>query len=226
MGSEPAGRSEAGYTLVEVMVTMLIFAIVSTAFYQLLFNVARGTRSAASVSRTSEEARLGLNRMVRDTREGREIESVSTDHNSYNVAVDYNADGVITPWPDSNSSGDYEDLTYSYDSNTEQIRLNGELLMSGVSCIPDGSYASGCKPIFDYSSQRLEFDWDGNGITTWQELDDAASPSHGVVGVGNDNDLLDEAELPFISSVSYNLRVTRGDSSQNFYSRAQLRNNL
>jgi hypothetical protein len=202
------------------MVAIVIFAIISTAFYQLLFAVTRGTRTSESVVRVTDEARLGFNRMVRDTREGREIASVSSDRNTFNVHVDFNADTFIT-----NSGTDIEDLEYSYNPSTGQIRLNGELLMSGVSCVPSGG---GCRPVFDYASERLEYDWgDGSGgppdgVVTWQELDEA--PSHGVIGVGNANGILDGAELPYISSVVFNVRVTKGNSSHDFRARAQMRN--
>jgi hypothetical protein len=159
---------------------------------------------------------------VRDTREGQEIASVSADLNTYRVLVDFNADG--------DSSDELEDLEYWFNPATEQIRLNGELLMSGVSCIPDAGYTSGCRPVFDFQSDRLEFDWHGlapaspaDGIVMWQELDEA--PSHGVIGVGNGNGTLDAEELPYITSVVFNVRVTRDDASQDFRAVAQLRNN-
>jgi prepilin-type N-terminal cleavage/methylation domain-containing protein len=212
-----------GFTLVELMVAIAILFIAGTAFYQLLFSVAGGVRTTESVARVTDEARLGFNRMVRDTREGQEIDAVSiANPQSFNVLVDFNADGVITPAPNQNANGDYEDLTYSYDAGPEQVRLNGELLMSDVECV----LLSGvCRPVFDYASERLEYDWNGDGLTTWQEIDEASSPTHGVIGVGNNNGVLDAGELPFISSVVINLRVVKGDSSADFYARAQLRNN-
>jgi prepilin-type N-terminal cleavage/methylation domain-containing protein len=215
-------RREDGMTLVEVLVAILIFGIVGVAFYQLLFSVARGTRTTQSVARVTEEARLGFNRMVRDTREGQAIVSVASDLNTYNVHVDFDADGDIE-----NSGSDIEDITYSYDPATGRIRLNGELLMSGVSCVPDASYLSGCRPVFDFLSDRLEYDWGGpggvpDGVVTWKELDDA--PNHGVIGVGNANGELDGGELPFITSVVFNARVTSQGVSHDFQARAQLRN--
>ena len=216
-------RRDDGFTLVELVVAVGILLIAGVAFYQLLFAVARGTRTAEDVARVTDEARLGFNRMVRDTREGQEIIAASTaDPQSFTVAVDFNADGVITPAPNQNANGDYEELTYSFHSSTGQIRLNGELLMDDVACV---EVAAVCQPVFDYATERLEYDWDGNGIATWLELDQASAPAHGVIGVGNQNNTLDAGELPFISSVIFNLRVVKGDSSTTFYARAQLRNN-
>jgi hypothetical protein len=210
----PVTRAEEGVTLVELLVGIFIFALISTAFYQLLFSVARGTKTTESVARTTDEARLGFNRMVRDTREAQEITEVSDGGDTFRVEVDFNADG--------DTLDELEDLTYSYNSSAGQIRLNGELLMAGVSCV---EVSGVCRPVFDYTSENLEYDWSDppDGVVTSQELDEA--PSHGVIGVGNDNGVLDEGELPYISSVLFNVRVTKGGASYEFHGRAQLRNN-
>lgn len=210
---------ESGFTLVELLVTMVVLSVATVAMYQILFNVAEGARTTESLARISDEARLGFNRMVRDTREGQEIRSVTmTNPFGFTVAVDFDGNGVITGAPDENSSGDQEELTYSFDSSSGQIRLNGELLMSGAGCV--GACSSSAP--FDYASQDLRYDWNADGLTTWQELDEA--PAHGVVGVGNDNDVLDSFELPHVTSVTFRFQVTKGDSSSSFYARAQLRN--
>jgi prepilin-type N-terminal cleavage/methylation domain-containing protein len=215
--------NEGGFSLIELLVAITVFAITATAFYTLLFTVQRGTDTAQAVARVSEEARLGFNRMVRDTREGQAIVAAELTPERYTVEVDFNADGAITPWPDANPMGDYEELTFYFNDDLDengQIWLNDEILMREVKCVKDGS--GNCKPVFNYSSNRLEYDWNSDGITTWQELDEA--PSHGVIGVGNDNDVLDGGELPFISSVTFHIRVRHEGSSSVFYAEAQLRN--
>ena len=205
---------QSGFTLIEVLVAMGIVAIITVSFYQVMFSGARGSDTARDVIRVSEEARLGFNRMVRDTREADTL--VSAGATSFRVRVDFNGDGI---YENPNANGDYEDLTFSYADDT--IRLNGERLIRGVECIPDG--ASGCKRnLFDYTSNRLEYDWDANGITSWQELDQA--PAHGILNVGNQNNVLDSAELAFVTSVSFGFQVTAGDRTSQFYAEAQLRN--
>ena len=218
MGSRRATRADDGFTLVELLVTVFLFSLASVAMYQILFNVAGGARTTESLARISDEARLGFNRMVRDTREGQEIIAYTESPLSYTVAVDFDADGVITAAPATNSAGDYEELTFSFDESARQIRLNGELLMSGVECV--GSCAA--NPVFDFASEDLSYDWYETGVTEWTDLDEASS--HGVVGIGNGNDELDGAELPYVTSVSFNLRVVRGSSESTFYALAQLRN--
>ena len=219
MASKRSIAVDDGFSLVELLVTISIFAIASTAMYQILFNVAGGTRKTQSLARIADEARLGFNRMVRDTREGQEIIGYTASPQSYTVAVDFDANGLITAAPATNAAGDYEELTFSFDPTTSQIRLNGELLMSGVSCV--GSCAA--QPVFDFGSDDLRYDWNSDGVTTWQELD-VAGPAHGVVGIGNGNGVLDGSELPYVTSVSYNLRIAKGSSTSTFYARAQMRN--
>jgi prepilin-type N-terminal cleavage/methylation domain-containing protein len=214
-----ACKQQSGFTLVELLVTLLLLSIVGVAMYQLLFSVAGGTQTAENLARVSDEARLGFNRMVRDTREGQEIQSVSPDQSSFTVAVDFDANGVITAAPSQNAAGDYEELTFSFNESARQIRLNGELLMSGVEC----AGACSAQPVFNFASEDLRYDWNANGVTTWQELD--AAPSQSVVGVGNGNGLLDEFELPYVTSVTFHVRVVKGASASTFFARAQLRNN-
>lgn len=208
-------RDEGGFTLVEILVALSIFAVVSTGFYMVLFQSADGAATARNVTGVTQEAQLGFNRMVRDTRQAERV--TAADPNSFTIEVDFDGDGAITPAEQTNSQGDFEVLTYSYSNSAHEIRLNGETLMKGVHCLTkaDGS----CYPVFDYSSDHLEYDANQDGITTWQELD-----SSGVAGVGNSDGILDGPELPYITNVSFGMRVQEGGSSATFADQVQLRN--
>jgi prepilin-type N-terminal cleavage/methylation domain-containing protein len=212
-------RSEQGFTLVELLVNVLLLAIVSIAFYTTLFAASRAADTSRAVTKVSEEARLGFSRMVRDTRQGRAL--VAANDTSYTVEVDFDGDGVIErPYGTVNSQGDYEVLTFSFNQSAETVTLNGEVLMRRVQCT---KLSGVCGPVFEYTSNRLEYDWaPKDGIATWEELDQA--PAHGVIGVGNNNGILDSGELPFISNVSYELTVVEGDASTQYIAEAQLRN--
>lgn len=191
--SRPELRAEKGFTLIELLVTISVFSIVSVGLYQVMISGVRGGETAQDVASIAQEARLGFNRMVRDTREASTlVEATAT---SYKVAVVYT--GSTTP----------EDLTYSYHAGSATIRLNGQILIEGVEPI-------GTTPIFTYSSNRLEYDWDGNGVTSWEELNDAGS--HGVV-LGAD-------KLLYVSSVDYAFQISSGPRETEFFAQAQLRN--
>jgi prepilin-type N-terminal cleavage/methylation domain-containing protein len=211
-------RSEGGFTLVELMMAITVFASVSVGLFTVMLSAANGSRAARDVVDVSEESRLGFGRMVRDTREGQLIDSVSPDLNSFEVHVDFDGDNVVTPLPGTNSLGDYEELTYAYDPGDGTLRLNGEVLVRGVECARDAS--GNCLPVFGFGSNRLEFDSSPkDGVTSWTELDQAPASS----GVGNGNNVLD-MELPLISNVSFALLVREGDAERDFYAEAQLRN--
>ena len=204
-------KTEHGFTLVELLVAMTLFAVIGSGFYMVLFATIRGGDTARNVTRGSEEARLGFNRIIRDTRESDQIAACTTDGfpNCYHVKIDFDGDGL---YQNPNSRGDFEDLTYTYHAGTGQIRLNGSLLITGVQPV-------GTAPIFMYTSNRLEYDGNADGVTTWQELDGS-----GIAGVGNGNGVLDSSELSYITSVDYLFYVDAGGKRQKYYAQAQLRN--
>ena len=208
-------RSESGFSLVEVLVAMSIFAVVSTSFYMVLFQSAKGVGTVENITNVSQEAQIGFDRMVRDIRQADRITSAS--NTSVTIETDFDGNGAISPAGTQNAQGDYEVLTYNYSNASHEIRLNGETLMQGVYCLTqsDGS----CYPIFDYSSDHLEYDANNDGVTTWQELD-----SSGVASVGNNNNVLGDPELSYISSVGVSMKVKAGNSSTVFTDQAQLRN--
>lgn len=204
---------EDGYTLVEVLFAFFLLSILTSGFYVLLFSQQRTGTAARSIANVAEETRLGFARMVRDTREGDVLTAATP--TSYTVKVNFDGDALYeTP----NGDGDDEILTYSYDPATKTISVNGNVLMRGVEPIPG-------RDLFSYSNNNLEYDWDADGTTTWQELD--AASSRGVTGVGSNppNATLD-AEVPHLTTVSFAARVSDSGSSEDFTSTAQMRNRL
>jgi prepilin-type N-terminal cleavage/methylation domain-containing protein len=199
---------EEGFTMVELLVAMAVFAVVSTSFYAVLFAVQRGSEDARSTAAVSEEARLGFNRMVRDTREG--LELLSGSPTQFTVRVDYENDDLGP-----------QDLTFKKNGN--ELQLNDETLIEGVDCIRQTESGPCVQNVFRYTSNRLEFDWNSDGITTWQELDSSSAPAHGVIGVGNNDGLLN-LELPFVTDVMFALQVSNDGADGDLVASAQLRN--
>jgi prepilin-type N-terminal cleavage/methylation domain-containing protein len=146
-------RQEAGFTLVELLVAILIFGAVSSTVYIVVLSSVRGSDTARTVADISEEARLGLNRMIRDTREAERLTSV--DAASYTIRVDFNRDGDTTDAD--------EEETFLFDGDGGLITLNGEVLVRDVHQI-------GTEAVFSYTSNSLEYDTNQDGVASRAEV--------------------------------------------------------
>ena len=146
-----------GFTLVEMMVAIGVFAAISVGFFSVMFSVSRGSnRARAGCRRVRRGQRWDLT-ACSETR-ARAWRSPPPHGTSYTVSVDYEGDGLGP-----------QSLTYS--KSGDNILLNGEVLFSAMDCLR--GFTGPCQQdVFRYTSNRLEFDWDAEGLTTWQELDD------------------------------------------------------
>lgn len=198
-------NDQRGFTLVEILVSISLFMLISVTFYQLIVASTRSADTTRDVIEVSEEARLGFNRIVRDTREAEKLSAPTP--TSYTVNIDFDDDGTNNENP--NESGDFEQLTFAYDAAGKRITINGETLIKGVS-------ASSAKPIFSYFSNLLEYDSDQDGQTTWQELDQST--------IGNKNGAIDGFEVDKLTSITFALDVKAAKRVTQFVAEAQLRN--
>ena len=220
-------RRQGGFTLIETLVAIALFSVLAAGFYSVMLSQVGGSERTRSVARIAEEARLGFNRMVRDAREGTELAAedgcAPSDMEAgecFNVKVDFDGDDAFD---NPNASGDYENLTFSYNAGDDTIDIvvcdddsgscESEVLIDGVQPT-DGS------DIFTFSSNLLRYDGNGDGLTSWQELDGAAGD------VGNGNGDLDVGEWQYLSNVAFALEITGEDEDDvtRFFSEAQLRN--
>ena len=220
MTTSKRNGSEAGFTLVELLVGILLFAIVSIAFYQVLFSGARGADTSQSVTRISQEARLGLNRALRDTRQAAALKLATP--TGYAIEVDFNGDEAITPvnvGDGKNPAGDYEELTF--------VVLDGDLYIQacrateGLDCgreksvLVEGVSQTGATPFFSYSSNRLEYDCNNDGVATKAELEDPACTVTGLTPA---------LVLVSLTDIDYAFTVTSEDRSSDFLAHVEMRN--
>jgi prepilin-type N-terminal cleavage/methylation domain-containing protein len=240
----PSLRNDRGFTLVEVLVAVTLFSILSVGFYQVMFAGVDGAQTSRNVAQISEEARVGFNRMLRDTREagghcfaggGGTCGIATATDTSYSVEVDFDGDAVVDYDAD-------EFLEFSFDAvagtisvaslNADRsVRSGPEVLVAGVREIQPTASNPNPPPVFSYSSNYLEYDHDPvDGVTTWEEIDD---PPSGVVGVGDGDDCLDQTglcgednlrELFYISNISYAFEVGVDGRFSAFYGETSLRN--
>ncbi|MGH2556237.1 MAG: PulJ/GspJ family protein [Actinomycetota bacterium] len=201
-------RDQEGFTLIEVLVVSALLSIVTVSFYQVAFSGVRGSDVAGDVVTISEEARLGLNRMIRDTREAEVLVSASA--TSFTVQGDFDRDGTVEPTPTPGGHpAEAEELTYAFDAAARTVTLNGEILFEGVEQI-------GSTSVVRYFSNNLRYDANGDGVTDESEIN---------ASVGNGNTVLDLAEeRALVTDVLFTFAVRSGDRVTEFNGKAQMRN--
>ena len=208
----PSSEEQDGFTLVELLVAAGLLSVITIGFFSVMLSGVRGADVTEAGVDVSAEARLGLNRMIRDVREAQSLELPITG-SEFTIGVDFNRDGDVT------DAGEEE--TFAFDEDSDAITLSvgttTEVLVDGVAEVPG-------EEVFQYTSNFLEFDQNDDGIVTCAEVD---TPPTGKSG-GDRSGGCNEAELPFLTSVDFTFSVTSGseesERSEEFFAQAQLRN--
>jgi prepilin-type N-terminal cleavage/methylation domain-containing protein len=66
MNSSQINKNQSGFTLIEMLVSVLIFVLISGTMFQLLTSTQRSGQTDAQIRDSFQEARLGLDQIVRD----------------------------------------------------------------------------------------------------------------------------------------------------------------
>lgn len=204
---EPADR---GASLVEVLVAMGLFAVLGTLLLGLVFSTNAVTQDTRERSGVAEETRTAMERIARELRQSSGIDSVVLGATtSLTFWTDFNGDGTRT-----NNAADPEVLTYRWDLSTRRLSLTAQtesapetrpLLAAEVT-----SFEVGLR------SSRWELDANGDGTTTWEELDASA--------VGNKNGVADAPELAYVDLIELAMTVVDADGRQTYRTQVDLRN--
>lgn len=240
-----AQRDDRGFTLIEMLVAVVLSASVGAVMIGVVVGAQNSAKATRSQEDLNEEARLALNRMARELRQATVLTTVlNPDGAAYNssgitavtFSADFNGDGCIngaapTPTPDpaptcvADDANNPEVLTYCWEPAASVRQL---YLIPGT--LPGGTcQAAGALPILagqvtafklSYRSNDYLYDADGDGVTTWTELDANGPPA------GNSNGQLD-AELPMVDSVVMDLTVAAAPNDahpQRYTTQVDLRN--
>ena len=215
--------NDDGFTLVELLVSMMLLSIISVGLYQVMFSSVRGSDDTQEIAQISQEARLGFNRMIRDTREAARI--VTATSTSYRIWTDFNANNVV-------DANDYEYVQYSVAGGEIQLtplsapaqnlaprpQFSGnEAVLAGeqAETLIAGVGAVNGQDIFTYSSNFLQFDTSpANGETTAAEIE--AAVGDGTAG-------LTGTELEYVSDVNYAFTVSVDERTTEFFGQASIR---
>jgi prepilin-type N-terminal cleavage/methylation domain-containing protein len=212
---QSAADRDTGFTLVEMLVATTLFLLLGTMLLTMTLAVNRAVTDSQQFTNMNEQARVATERLSREMRQATEVRSATLPalpggDTAVTFGVDFNGNNIIE-----DSVLDPEVITYRYDASGERLTLTAN----------DEDGVAHTRPIlseqvtafeFEFRSSLWQHDTNGDGITTWEELD--ASP------VGNRNNTLDSAELRHIDLVAFTLTVMDGKHKQTYQSLVGLRN--
>lgn len=219
MTREDAGRAprqrDAGVSLVEVLVGMGLFAVLGTLLLGLALSTSRVSTDTRALANVSEESRLAMERMTRELRQSSGLTAVELSGGSTTALTfwtDFNGNEVKDP-----NAADPEVLTYRWNPTTKVLSLTandatGTAITRPVLAAHVSSFTLGLR------SSKWQYDANGDGATTWQELDAAAAP------VGDQDGLPDGPELANIDLLEISMTVLDGARAQTYDTRVDLRN--
>lgn len=216
-GPAARGSRDAGFSLVEVLVGVGLFGMLGSLLLGLAVSTSKVTEDVRSLTSINEESRLAMERMSRELRQATLITAALVPPGAAP------AETALTFWTDFDGDGvqdlgvaDPEVLTYRWDPTSERLSLTAN----------DASGSAVTRPVLAARVTRFELqlrssawqrDANGDGTTTWQELD--------AVGAGgNGNGVPDGAELTDLDLVGVTLTVLDGARAQTYTSRVDLRN--
>lgn len=207
-GVHTESATDAGFTMIEMLVAMALFAALGTVLIGFAMGSSRVADDVRESGNVVGEARLAVERMSREFRQASELSGAQVAGGkvvSLTVGVDFDGDGTVEDDP-----ADPERLTYTWDASTRELTLSGG--GSTVQVLAGGVVAADIR----LRSSAWIQDLDGDGTTTWQELDQSS--------IGNKNGAPDAAELTLIDLVSVELLVRDGDTERRFTVQADMRN--
>lgn len=210
-------RRDAGVSLIEVLVGMGLFGVLTTILLGVSLSTSRVTEHTREVSAVNAESQLVMERI---TRELRQASRVTLLHNSTgttdpaNLTFEVDFDGEPGAAEPANAAA--VALKYSWDPGTGKLTIT-EGLESGL-------LAEGVTRFTVTAGSTLwQYDANGDGDTTWQELNNAGAP----VGDGDNPAVLD-VELPYVDRVEITMTVKRdidGDPfEQTYATKVDMRN--
>lgn len=219
-----AGSRGKGYTLVEVLVTMGIFGLLSTILLSLAISISQVTEDTRKLSNVNEESRLAMERLTRELRQANEVLHLG-------VPADANDEATLTFWTNfdgdsaikdyynpADPDADPEVLTYRWSPATKRLTLTAERSNNYPDeTLPRSVLAASVSDFsIDLYSSKWEYDDDSDGSTHWTEIDSPNLP-------GGDGQP-DEFQLNLVDLVKVTVTVVDGGHRQAYSTEVDLRN--
>ncbi|GAB2872105.1 PilW family protein [Nocardioides pacificus] len=208
---------DEGVTLIEVLVGMGLFTLVGTLLLGLGISTSQVTTQTRERTGVVEESRIAMERIARELRQASSINSVTlpaTAQDPTTITFWTDFDGDTLP---GSSVTDPEILTYTWtppgvDGSAGRLTLQGggmaqTVLSAGVTAFT-----------IELRSSLWEYDANGDGKTTWEEID-AVGPPISVA-----NGLPDNPDLNHIDLVALTMTVEDGGASETYQTMIDMRN--
>ncbi len=216
-GSDQTRARDNGMTLIEVLVGMALFSVLGVLLLGLALSTSRVSQDTRDRAGVNDETRAAMERITRELRQATSVDSVRLPPTgvpgptSFTFWTDFNSDGAR-----STTAADPEVLTYAWTPATGLLTLTAQ--SAGPTATEPLLAADVTSFVVELRSSRWEYDADGNGTTTWQELDAAGPP------VGDGDGVADQPELTYVDSIAISMTVQDGDGSQTHHTLIDLRN--
>ena len=190
-----ADRSgQGGFTLIEILVSMLIFSVVMTAMMAFLWGVSSYWQKGKDMADINDNARSGLNRMTREIRQASQVTSADDNHITFTTDFGLGQE-TISYWFDAGSNG-----AGSVWRQSDLTNIGPQLvLFNNVDSMTFRFYGN------DYKCDAAP---DFDGLVTFQELM--------ACGQGD--------AMAKIARVDISIGMKAGSSTQTFVDQAWLRN--
>jgi type II secretory pathway pseudopilin PulG len=210
-------RADEGTTLVEVIVAIGLFGLLSTVLLGLALSTSRVSDDTRRMAAVSEESRLAMERMTRELRQANAILGVhlptgATDTTAFTFWTDFNGNGAQDL-----TASDPEVLTYRWNPTTSRLTLTANDA-SGTATTRPVLAASVTDFEIELRSSLWQYDADGDGTTTWEELDASGPP------LGDNDGIPDAPELEAIDLIAVSMTVLDTSHQQTYRTEIDLRN--
>ena len=242
---------DSGYTLIETIVTSMLFLIASSLMLGLFAATTNTSRRVRAAHDINEEGRNAINRMARELRQATQTTYVVNPDGTYSPSAltaisfraDFNGDGCAgNSCVGTDVTTNPETLTYCFNpSDPDPVqRTYLWLIPSGLTATPTSCATAGAQPILAghvntfkllyRSNDYRQDDSPSDGVTTWQELDDAPPPIGDIGGSdGNINTPLDPTTgvstvLAHVNSIGIELSLSLEGKQQKYVTQVNLRN--
>lgn len=216
----PFRRDDAGATLVEMLVALVLFSVLGSVLMASFLASRDAVVAAKETHGLNEEARVALNRMSRELRQASAITAVSAPDGATSLTfeVDFNGNGVIDA-----SAVDPEVLTYRWDGSKILLTANDTTGTAVTHPILSGNVNAFA---LDYwsSDYRRDCATPKDGKSNWRELDAYTTTCAARSSTGHTPGALDATELAEIDIITISMRVLEGARAQDYRTQIDLRN--